>query len=259
MRRPRTTPASSARDCRGDHRRRGRHRHRPAHGRRRADGPADARSGRSGDRRGSGARAQHARAPLVARPAARRPVSGGAALVDSSGPCPTWNRRSSARAAAGRSATTRSRSEQGKLPVRERVERLVDPDSLRRGRAARQLGAGRLRRRRRGHRHGDRRRPAGRPDGQRPDGQGRLLGPEDGREDHPHPGAGARAPGADDLPGRLGRGAHHRPGADVPRPPRRRAHLPHRGEAVRASCRRCACCSARAPPAAPTSRPSATS
>ena len=57
-----------------------------------------------------------------------------------------------------------------------------------------------------------RRRPAGRADGQRPDREGRLLGPEDRREDHPHPGAGARAPGADDLPGRLRRRAHHRPG-----------------------------------------------
>ena len=41
---------------------------------------------------------------------------------------------------------------------------------------------------------GDGRRPPGRGDGQRPDRQGRLVGPEDGREDHPHPGAGARAP-----------------------------------------------------------------
>ena len=32
----------------------------------------------------------------------------------------------------------------------------------------------------------------GRADGQRPDRQGRLLGAQDGREDHPHPGAGAR-------------------------------------------------------------------
>ena len=31
------------------------------------------------------------------------------------------------------------------------------------------------------------------------------MGPEDGREDPPHPGARAAQPGADDLPGRLGR------------------------------------------------------
>ena len=60
------------------------------------------------------------------------------------------------------------------------------------------------------------------------------------------------------LPGRLGRRAHHRAGADVPRAPRRRAHLPQPGASCRASCRRCACCSARAPPAARTSRRSAT-
>ena len=41
--------------------------------------------------------------------------------------------------------------------------------------------------------HGAGRRPAGRADGQRPDRQGRLVGPEDGREDPPHPGAGAAA------------------------------------------------------------------
>ena len=78
----------------------------------------------------------------------------------------------------------------------------------------------------------DDRRPPRRPDGQRPDRQGRLLGAEDGREDPPHPGAGALAAAADGLPGRLGRGADHRPGADVPRPPRRRADLPQRGAAL---------------------------
>ena len=122
--------------------------------------------------------------------------------------------------------------EQGKIPVRERVERLLDAGLLRRGGAARQLGAGRPGRRRRRHRHGHDRRPARRGDGQRPDRQGRLLGPEDRREDHPHPGAGARAPGPDDLPRRLRGRPHHRPGADVPGPPRRRAHLPHRGQAL---------------------------
>ena len=55
------------------------------------------------------------------------------------------------------------------------------------------------------------------------------MGPEDRREDPPHPGARPAQPGADDLPGRLGRRPHHRPGADVPRPPRRRAHLPQPG------------------------------
>ena len=57
-------------------------------------------------------------------------------------------------------------------------------------------------------------------------------GPEDGREDPAHPGGRARAPGADGLPGRLRRRAHHRAGADVPRPPPRRADLLQRGAAV---------------------------
>ena len=102
-----------------------------------------------------------------------------------------------------------------------------------RGGAARQLGPGGPRRRRRRHRAGEDRRPPRRPDGQRPDGEGGLLGAEDGREDPPHPGAGADAAGADGLPGRLGGGADHRPGADVPRPPRRRADLPQRGAPLR--------------------------
>ena len=66
------------------------------------------------------------------------------------------------------------------------------PGFLRRGGAARELGAGGTRRRRRRHRDGHDRRPAGRADGQRPGGQGRVLGPEDRREDPPDPGAGAR-------------------------------------------------------------------
>ena len=107
------------------------------------------------------------------------------------------------------------------------------PGVLRRGGAARELGAGGPRRRRRRHRRGaDRRAPRG-ADGQRPDRQGGVLGPEDGREDPPHPGAGAEAGRADGLPGRLRRGADHRPGADVPRPPRRRADLLQPGAPLR--------------------------
>ena len=44
-------------------------------------------------------------------------------------------------------------AEQGKLPVRERVARLLDAGSFVEDGAAGQLGAGRPRRRRRGHRH----------------------------------------------------------------------------------------------------------
>ena len=78
--------------------------------------------------------------------------------------------------------------EQGKLPVRERVARLLDEGSFAEdallanweqdGLGADGVVTG----------LGDDRRAPGRADGQRPDGQGRLVGPEDGREDHPHPG-----------------------------------------------------------------------
>ena len=100
------------------------------------------------------------------------------------------------------------------------------------GRPARELGGGRSRRRRRDHRPRHRRGPARGADGERPDGQGRLVGPQDRREDHPRSGAGALAARPDGLPRGLGGRPHHRAGADVPRPARRRAHLPHRGEAL---------------------------
>ena len=106
-------------------------------------------------------------------------------------------------------------------------------------------------------RHGRRR--ARRGDGQRPDGQGRVVGAEDRREDRADPGAGAVTADPARLPGRLGRRADQRAGADVPRAPRRRQDLLQPGADVRASCRRCASCSVPAPPAAPTSPRSATS
>ena len=84
-------------------------------------------------------------------------------------------------------------AQQGKLPVRERIARLLDAGSFAEeallanweqdgfGADGVVTGMGTI---------------AGRQvarDGQRPDGQGRLLGPEDRREDHPDPGAGARS------------------------------------------------------------------
>ena len=150
-------------------------------------------------------------------------------------------------ARAGQDAGARARRAAGRRRV------------VRRGGAARQLGRGRPRRRRRRDRHGDDRRAAGRADGQRPDRQGRLVGPEDGREDPAHPGAGAAPRRADGLPRRLGRRAHHRPGADVPRPPRRRAHLLQRGALSGRRAAGLRAVRARAPRAAPTSRRSATS
>ena len=124
-------------------------------------------------------------------------------------------------------------AEQGKLPVRERVERLVDPGSF----AEEALLA-----------NWD-------EEGLGADGVVTGLATIDGRRvalmaNDPTVKAGSWGPktvekilriqeraltpaGADGLPGRLGRGADHRPGADVPRPPRRRADLPQRGAALR--------------------------
>ncbi len=139
-----------------------------------------------------------------------------------------------ARALAGGPERHRAKAlEQGKLPVRERVALLLDEgtfaeeallanwdqDGL--GADGVVTGVGEIDGAARG------------ADGQRPHGQGRLVGAEDGREDPPHPGTGALARGSDGLPRRLGRGADHRAGADVPRPPRRRADLPQPGEALR--------------------------
>ena len=133
------------------------------------------------------------------------------------------------------------------------------PRLLRRGGGAGQLERGGARRRRRRHRPGHDRRPPRRPDGQRPDGQGRLLGAEDGREDPPHPGAGALACRCrwSTWSTRPGRGSPTRcrcsPAAAAPGG----SSTTRCGSPAR--CRRSACCSGRAPPAAPTSRPSATS
>ncbi len=104
---------------------------------------------------------------------------------------------------------------------------------LRRGGAARQLGPGRPGRRRRRHRHRRGRGAPGLRDGERSDREGRIVGLEDRREDHPHPGARAQPADPDGLPRRLGGRADHRPGADVPRPPRGGEDLPQRGQALR--------------------------
>ena len=68
--------------------------------------------------------------------------------------------------------------------------------------------------------------------GQRPDGEGRIVGGANGREDHPpHRDRAARRV-TRGVAGRLGRRPHHRSGADVPGPPRRRTHLLQPGPAV---------------------------
>src|SRR6266852_5144804 len=87
----------------------------------------------------------------------------------------------------------------------------------------------------RGRRGGDRGRPHRRADrlrdGQRPDRQGRLVGPPHGGEDRPDAGDRGAAAGSHFLPGRLRRRAYHRPGPDVPWPPPCGPHLLQRGPA----------------------------
>ena len=124
-------------------------------------------------------------------------------------------------------------AQQGKLPVRERVHRLLDEGSFSEDALLANWEAEGLGRRRRRHRARHDRRPHRGADGQRPDGQGRLVGTQDRREDPAHPGGRARAPRADGLPRRLRGRAHHRAGPDVPRPPPRRPHLLQRGPALR--------------------------
>ena len=129
-------------------------------------------------------------------------------------------------AVAGRGAGGDERSierhrERGKLPVRERIERLLDPGLG----VPRAEPAGRdrpVRRRRAGRRDRHRHRP-GRGDDlrrrrQRRHGQGRHLLPDDGQEAPPRPGDRAREPAAVHLPGRLGRRVPAAPGRGLPRP-----------------------------------------
>ncbi len=123
-------------------------------------------------------------------------------------------------------------AEQGKLPVRERVARLLDPgsfteDALLANWEAEGLGAdgvvtgmGTIGGRTVALMAND------------PTVKAGSWGPEDGREDPAHPGGRARAPRADGLPRRLGGRADHRAGADVPRPPPRRPDLLPRGPAL---------------------------
>ena len=125
----------------------------------------------------------------------------------------------------GRSATATRSIEQEKLPVRERVARLVDADSFaeegllanweQEGLGADGVVTGLA----------TGRRANGCPDGQRPRCQGGILGPEDRRKDPPDPGVRAQTPDPDGLPRRLGRRPDHRSGADVPGAPGRRADL----------------------------------
>ena len=132
-------------------------------------------------------------------------------------------------AAQGGSDEARARhTARGKLLVRERVERLLDP-----GTPFLELSPlaahGCYDDDAPGRRHGDRHRhdrgPAGDGRRQRRDGEGRHLLPAHGEEASPRPGDRAREPAALRLPGRLRRRVPAAAGRGVPRPRSLRAHL----------------------------------
>ncbi len=136
----------------------------------------------------------------------------------------------------GEAAVERHRS-RGKLTARERIDRLVDPDS-----AFLELNAlaayGPLRRpgaeRRHRHRRRRRRGPRVRDRRQRRDGQGRLLLPAH-REEAPAGAGGGRAePPAVPVPRRLRRRVPAASGRGLSRPRALRAHLLQPGADVRA-------------------------
>ena len=131
-----------------------------------------------------------------------------------------------------RQGSARSSPRQNKLFVRDRLALLLDDGSFVEDGAARQRARRRSARRRRRHRRRPHRRPPGVRDGERPDGEGRLVGRAHGREDRAAHRARAAPRAAGRVPRRLRRRAHHRPGRAVPRPPRRRAHLRQRGAAL---------------------------
>ena len=178
---------------------------------------------------------------------------------------PAWtaSRRSCAsgsprRAPGAARRRVRRHREQGKLLVRERVERLLDPGTpfLEIGALAGYgmlRGPGALRRPR--LRHRPRARPRGHGRRQRRHGEGRHLLPDHGQEAPAGPGDRAREPPALRLPRRLGRRLPAAAGRGLPRPRPLRAHLLQPGaDERRSASRRSASSSAPAPPAAPTCR-----
>ena len=199
-----------------------------------------------------GAYPQPAGAPLVARPAAGRTVS-------SAWRCPTSKRRSSARAAAGRSATARSRASRASCPSATASRGWSTPTASSRMRCS-PTGS----------------RRASAPTASSPAWRRSAAARSPLMANDPTVKAGSWGPKTVEKIIRIQEQAleHLVPMiylvdsagariteqvADVPRPPRRRAHLPHRGEAVRGRPAGVRAVRARAPPAAPTSRRSATS
>ena len=165
-----------------------------------------------------------------------------------------------ARARRATSRRTREKLAAAEQAVRARSARAAARRRLvRRRRAARQRARRRSARRRCGHRRRPHRRPAGVRDGQRPDGEGRLVGRAHGREDRAahrdtRCGTSCRSCTSSTRPARASptRSSCSRAGAA------RAGSSPTRC-GCRAGCRRCAACSGRRPRAARTSRRSATS
>ena len=116
----------------------------------------------------------------------------------------------------------------GKMFVRDRIDRLLDPGSpflelgqLAGPRAVRRLDPGRRHR----HRHRPRERRRVHDRRQRRHGEGRHLLPDHGQEAPARAGHRAREPAALRLPGRFGRRVPAAPGRRVPRPRALRPHL----------------------------------
>ncbi len=139
------------------------------------------------------------------------------------------------RGAGGDEASIARHRERGKLPVRERIDRLLDPATaflelspLAAGGHVRRRGTERRDRHRdrpdRGHDLRDRR--------QRRHGQGRHLLPDHRQEAPPGPGDRAREPAALRLPRRQRRGVPAAPGRGVPGPRPLRPDLLQPGPAV---------------------------
>ena len=132
------------------------------------------------------------------------------------------------RGAGGDEASIERHRERGKLPVRERIERLLDPGSAflelspaRRDRALRRRCARRRHRdRHRADRGHDLRRRR-----QRRDRQGRHLLPDDRQEAPARAGDRAREPAPVPVPRRLRRRVPAAPGRGLPRSRPLRAHL----------------------------------
>ena len=135
----------------------------------------------------------------------------------------------------GPEQSRRRHLERGKLLVRDRIRKLLDPAERVSGAVAAR-GVGNVRRRGAGRRHCHRHRavagPRGRGGRQRRDGQGRHLLSDDGQEASARAGDRAAEPSAVRVPGRLGRRVSAAAIGGLSRPRALRAHLLQHGADV---------------------------